>query len=137
MVFSSSLANTFPLASLAMQVGFSEGRTRTTGPARSVGVSAETQLWSSWSASSGALLSLSWRVGLGALEVEGVSWSVRILRFLGLSPLKVKGLTILVVFWCWGWVEVREGGREVSLSEMVDMTSGGLCYSSMYSTLIQ
>ena len=37
--------------------------------------------------------------GDGALEVEGGSWSVRSLRFLGLSPLKVNGLTILV-FWC-------------------------------------
>lgn len=108
MVFSNSLANTFPLASLAMQVGFSEGSTRTTGPARSDGVSAETQLWSSWSSSGALSSSCVVGVGLVALEVEGESWSVRSLRFLGLSPLKVNGLTILVVL---SWVRCGEVER--------------------------
>lgn len=81
--------NTWPLASLATQVGSSEGRTRITGPAMSLGESAETQLWSSGlSSGSGSVLR---DLGVGAsLSV------VRVLRFFGLSPLNVRGLTIVV-----------------------------------------
>lgn len=103
MRFSSALAKMVPFASLAMQVGFSDAKTSTIGPAISLGVSAETQLWSS-----GGLLSSSSVVVLaGAAEEEGESSVLRVLaddlpgsegsrclRFLGLSPLNVKGLTI-------------------------------------------
>lgn len=95
MVFSSALAKTFPVASAAMAVGVSEGSTRRTGPAKSLGVSAETQDWSSvFSSASSSGCGWCCCDGLGVFR-EASGSSVRCLRFLGLSPLKDRGLTIL------------------------------------------
>lgn len=99
--FSSLLANTIPFASLAIHVGSSEGRTRTTGPAMSPTASAETQLWSSGLSSSSDGFAVSVSV-FRVLEDPSLS-ALRTLRFLGLSPLNVRGFTILVrVVKLWG-----------------------------------
>lgn len=82
----------------------------------SLGESAETQLWSSGlSSGSGSVLR---DLGVGA----SVS-AVRVLRFFGLSPLNVRGLTIVIkwvmVVGCWSLAlelgEFAEGGDEAGL----------------------
>ena len=101
------LAKTWPLASLATQVGSSEGRTMITGPAISLGESAETQLWSS-GLSSGS--------GSGSvLRDLGARASFSMVRFFGLSPLNVRGLTIVVDLCLGNWVVV--GGRAWLMTE--------------------
>lgn len=82
----------------------------------SLGESAETQLWSSGlSSGSGSVLR---DLGVGA----SVS-AVRVLRFFGLSPLNVRGLTIVIkwvmVVGAWSLEfelgEFAEGGDEAGL----------------------
>lgn len=83
---------------------------RMTGPAMSLGESAETQLWSSgFSSGSGSVV-------LRDLEIGASLSAVRVLRFLGLSPLNVRGFTILVV---------RVGGWGLELSGWSLMGFGG------------
>lgn len=81
----------------------------------SLGESAETQLWSSWlSSGSGSVLRV--------LEVGASLSVVRVLRFFGLSPLNVRGLTIVV--WgigCWS-LEICGGekaGRVLGMTKYV------------------
>lgn len=81
-----------------------------TGPAISLGESAETQLWSSGLSSgsgSGSVLR-----DLGARASFSM---VRVLRFFGLSPLNVRGLTIVVDLCLGNWVVV--GGRAWLMTE--------------------
>lgn len=82
----------------------------TTGPAMSLGESAETQLWSSGlSSGSGSVLR--------DLAVGASLSVVRVLRFFGLSPLNVRGLTIVVGLGNWvvmvvgAWVESLRRGE--------------------------
>lgn len=97
MRFSSGLAKTFPFASHAMQVGFSDASTKMIGPAMSEGVSADTHVWSS----GGSSISFSAASAVGAdclrafvFVLVPVSRS-RCLRFFGLSPLNVSGFTMV------------------------------------------
>lgn len=67
-----------------------------TGPATSEGASADTQVWSSGGSSSSPLCVTSVEEdGLAALGLDPEESGSRCLRFLGLSPLKVSGLTIV------------------------------------------
>ena len=75
-----------------------------TGPATSEGASADTQVWSSGGSSSSPVRVSSVEAdGLAALGLDPEESGSRCLRFFGLSPLKVKGLTILRV-----WYLLRE-----------------------------
>lgn len=66
-----ALAKTVPFASVAMQVGGSVESTSSTGPARSLGVSAETQLVSSALSSSFAEAEAE-TVSVVVVDVEGL-----------------------------------------------------------------
>lgn len=81
----------------------------------SLGESAETQLWSSGlSSGSGSVLR--------DLEVGASLSVVRVLRFFGLSPLNVRGLTIvLVCVWGIGWL-LELGEFELAGSRLALMT---------------
>ena len=106
-MFSTASAKTVPFASDAMQLGGSEGSTMTTGPARSLGASAETQVSSSSMGrfaveeGGGSPAEAGTSVGGVAVEEENgerlaflsSSLSLRFLLDLGfLSPLKVRGV---------------------------------------------
>lgn len=104
-MFSSGEAKTVPCASVARHVGGVVRRMRRIGPEMSLLVSADTQDWServfsSWC--SVAEGSSCWVVRLVDVDCFLDGWEPSVvvvevdvcLRFLGLSPLKVRGLTI-------------------------------------------
>ena len=94
-MFSRGALKMIPFASVARAVGVVVGRTTRIGPARSLGVCAVIHESSS---SGGAVV----RVFDDGWEKAGASESssLRFLEdFFGLSPLNVKGLTMMLLFW--------------------------------------
>lgn len=99
-MFSSRLANTFPLVSHAIHVGGSEGRTKIIGPMTSLVASAVTQLSSAAGASSSAFEAVrAWEIeeGDGSSNLEATSTRLRFLVFL--SPLNVRALMGILRIW--------------------------------------
>jgi len=97
MIFSSRLANTLPLVSEAMQVGGSEGKTKTIGPTRSLALSALTQLSSAADASSFAVATAFEDSADASPNLAAVSTRFRFLGF-G-SPLNESAFTMMGSMW--------------------------------------